>query len=201
MASQRSTITVGIRVRPGQESRGSDRAFETDEARPGALHVRGSDFEFNSVYEGIDNEALFNEVGRPLVGSVTEGYNSTLLTYGQTGSGKTFTMGEIPNLGSANEGVAHRTVRALYAAIAEDGAHAYEVRVTYVQIHCEHVSDLLGPKESLGAELHLHEDKKRGVFIDGVRRHITPSPGPPNLPPGRHALDLTGPTGEQHGGR
>ena len=41
---------------------------------------------------GASSHQLFSEVGRTLVRSVLEGYNSTIFTYGQTAAGKTFTM-------------------------------------------------------------------------------------------------------------
>ena len=69
--------------------------------------------------------------------------NGTLLAYGQTGSGKTYTIGEIGQLGTRHEGVAHRMIRALYGEIERDMAHSYEVSITFVQIWVERIYDLL----------------------------------------------------------
>ena len=103
-------------------------------------------FAFSSVHRSESNEVLFEEVGRPLCDSVLRGYHGALLTYGQTGSGKTFTMGETARIGSSDEGMAHRTVRHLFSAIAADGEHSYEVSMQYVQVYCEKIYDLLGDK-------------------------------------------------------
>ena len=103
-------------------------------------------FAFSSVHRSESNEVLFEEVGRPLCDSVLRGYHGALLTYGQTGSGKTFTMGEAARIGSLDEGMAHRTVRHLFSAIAADGEHSYEVSMQYVQVYCEKIYDLLGDK-------------------------------------------------------
>ena len=48
---------------------------------------------FDRVYGGaVPTSAMFAEIGRSLVRSVLEGYNSTIFAYGQTAAGKTFTM-------------------------------------------------------------------------------------------------------------
>ena len=50
-------------------------------------------FTFDGSY-GVDSntEAIYNDVGFPLVESVCEGYNGTVFAYGQTGCGKSFSM-------------------------------------------------------------------------------------------------------------
>jgi len=35
---------------------------------------------------------VYNEVARPIVDKVFDGFNGTIFAYGQTGTGKTFTM-------------------------------------------------------------------------------------------------------------
>jgi hypothetical protein len=40
----------------------------------------------------VTQQGIFEEVGAPIVRSLTQGYNAALLAYGQTGSGKTHTM-------------------------------------------------------------------------------------------------------------
>ena len=39
-----------------------------------------------------DQETMYNTTARPIIKSIFEGLNGTILAYGQTGSGKTFTM-------------------------------------------------------------------------------------------------------------
>ena len=100
------------------------------------------------------------------------GYNGTLLAYGQTGTGKTFTIGEMGRLGSAQEGVAHRMVRALYEEIALDAQFSYSVEMQFVQVHIERIYDLLAERVSehgheVITPLSLREDRD-GVFIQGA---------------------------------
>ena len=109
--------------------------------------------------------------------------NGTLLAYGQTGSGKTYTIGEIAQLGTRHEGVAHRAVRSLFSHIDADGkatgaAVSYRVQIQYVQIYCEAVHDLLAggdgspasSSSSLSKGLALRESKRHGVFVQGAVR-------------------------------
>lgn len=35
---------------------------------------------------------VYNEIARPIVEKVLQGFNGTILAYGQTGTGKTYTM-------------------------------------------------------------------------------------------------------------
>ena len=50
-------------------------------------------FFFDGAYY-IDSttDAIYADIGYPLVEGVTEGYNGTIFAYGQTGCGKSFTM-------------------------------------------------------------------------------------------------------------
>ena len=57
---------------------------------------------------------MFRQVGRPLVRSVLEGFNGTLIAYGQTGTGKTFTLNEPENNGGKDEGLMARMLRELF---------------------------------------------------------------------------------------
>ena len=53
--------------------------------KPGAEDMY--QFAYTYAAQDVTNEAIYNEVGKPVVESVLEGYNGTVLAYGQTGSG------------------------------------------------------------------------------------------------------------------
>jgi kinesin family protein 3/17 len=58
-----------------------------------ALDREPKSFGFDGVFPGDTAQAeLYNQVARPIVQNVIEGYNGTIFAYGQTGTGKTFTM-------------------------------------------------------------------------------------------------------------
>ena len=44
-------------------------------------------FAYTHAASEVSNEEIYNEVGKPVVESVLDGYNGTILAYGQTGSG------------------------------------------------------------------------------------------------------------------
>ena len=53
----------------------------------------GEKFTFDYVAgENRSQDDLFKKVGKPVVDTCIQGYNSTIFAYGQTGSGKTFTI-------------------------------------------------------------------------------------------------------------
>lgn len=55
--------------------------------------ANGDQFNFDFVAgEDITQEAIFQRIGKPVVDTCLQGYNSTVFAYGQTGSGKTHTI-------------------------------------------------------------------------------------------------------------
>ena len=94
-----------------------------------------------------DQAAVFAEVSE-FVQSALDGYNVCLFSYGQTGSGKTYTMtGEVS---SAERGIIPRAIEqvALRKAQLEEAGWAFEMKVSFVEIYCEAIKDLLSPSSS-----------------------------------------------------
>eukprot|EP01041_Mallomonas_annulata_P011213 gene11213-23430_t len=136
--------------------------------------------EFNFKFDGflgpsIDQEQVYELTAKPIVQSAIEGYSGTIFAYGPTGSGKTFTMrGE----GSRdNRGVMPRCIDQLLTT-----ATTAEIWVSYLQIYCEDVEDLLSPgvvttsprpgmitSTSTSTSLSIRE-KSGKVFVEGLSR-------------------------------
>lgn len=94
----------------------------------------------------------------PVVDSVLNGYNGTILAYGQTSSGKTHTMlGEdIENL--EQRGIIPRMVAGFFDQISKQPEDIeFAMKVSFVEIYNEKIRDLLDPKKS---NLKIHENKK-----------------------------------------
>ena len=193
-ATKEDRIRVGVRVRPLGEGRGErgervkiNKSLNSITIRPDDsstwTRVRGEakpqTFAFSDVFEREDNAALMELVGKPLVESVCEGYNGTLLAYGQTGSGKTFTIGELTKIGTESEGVAHRMIRELFAHQHAGAVRSFHVSVQYFQIYLDRVFDLLldagAYSSSPAPKLQLREDKSRGVYVDGAQSLVAAS--------------------------
>ena len=180
---QDGCIRVAIRVRPADtENRGPCSPPPTGllvDALRGVLQCGKTSFSFDSVYdEAANNEQIFDDHCPQLVRQVISGDKSTLMTYGASRSGKSFTMGEIGFIGTAREGVAHRTISTVFAEAAARAAgdHAFTFELAFVQIYLGQVRDLLGVDtyhlgQMVEQTLAVREDKKSGTFVAGARRH------------------------------
>ena len=163
-------IQVFIRVRPTDRTLPPhQRAVAVETAR--TLSVQGGGrMRFSRIFEQEDNEEIFQHVGRPLVRSVLDGYNGTLMAYGQTGSGKTYTLGEAAHLGTAHAGLSPRILRQLM--LKAEGMRGREVRLRMqcVQVYLEKIYDVLGEGAGGGAEsvLSLREDQHLGLSLVGA---------------------------------
>ena len=152
------------------------------------------EFEFDAVYdERATQEEVYERSAKPAALNALRGYNATVLAYGQTGTGKTYTMegdrgtmlaygqqrfglpGNAPVTDGRERGIIPRAIEDIFDYIAKD-SHArskYLVRVSYLQIYNETVSDLLKPERT---NLNIREDKKRGVFVEGQSEWVVRTP-------------------------
>jgi kinesin family member 6/9 len=84
-----SHVHVALRMRPATEEFSS---YVTT-VPPGVMMLSKPgdpemfQFNFTHAMNDVDNVTVYKAVGSPVVDSVLEGYNGTILAYGQTGSG------------------------------------------------------------------------------------------------------------------
>ena len=95
---------------------------------------------------------LFESHGRTLLDNFLRGFNGTIFAYGQTGSGKTFTMGSSEHV--TTPGLIQLTVAELYKRLPKEA----RVKVTFIQIYCEEVHDLLAATGSERATAGVESD-------------------------------------------
>ncbi|CAL8468827.1 g8368 [Coccomyxa elongata] len=131
-------------------------------------------FTFDRVYSPDSGQAeVYEHSAKRTVLSTLQGYNAAIIAYGQTGTGKTYTMeGEQHG---PERGIIPRAVEDVFAYIENDTAPGskYLVRASYLQIYNEVISDLLKPERQ---NLTIKEDRKRGVFVDGLSEWVVRSP-------------------------
>ncbi|GAA5941356.1 uncharacterized protein JCM15063_006073 [Sporobolomyces koalae] len=88
---------------------------------------------------------LYDEVAKPILEQVLEGYNCTIFAYGQTGTGKTYTMeGDLsPNGATFHDeaGIIPRTLYYLFDHLSKS-AQEYTVKCSYVELYNEELRDL-----------------------------------------------------------
>lgn len=105
-----------------------------------------------------------------------EGYNATILAYGQTGTGKTHSMeGFKYNGQDPARGIIPRSMEEVFEFIQMQSNQnsTFMVRASYLQIYNEVISDLLKVERN---SLNIREDKKRGVFVEGLSEWAVRSP-------------------------
>eukprot|EP01064_Diplonema_japonicum_P029679 TRINITY_DN4864_c4_g1_i1.p1 TRINITY_DN4864_c4_g1~~TRINITY_DN4864_c4_g1_i1.p1 ORF type:complete len:946 (+),score=302.41 TRINITY_DN4864_c4_g1_i1:55-2892(+) len=131
-------------------------------------------FHFDNVFDQQAKQTqVFEEVGKPTVDKILQGYNGTVFAYGQTGSGKTHTM-LAPEGGSsqcldplntesyAQRGLIPRMATELFerleAATRENKALQHTVTASYYEIYNEELIDLLRPAND-----------KRKIRLEGTK--------------------------------
>eukprot|EP00268_Persea_americana_P059255 TRINITY_DN724_c0_g1_i8.p1 TRINITY_DN724_c0_g1~~TRINITY_DN724_c0_g1_i8.p1 ORF type:complete len:930 (-),score=234.93 TRINITY_DN724_c0_g1_i8:319-3108(-) len=121
-------------------------------------------YEFDEVLtEFASQKRVYEVVAKPVVESVLEGYNGTVMAYGQTGTGKTFTLGLLGEEDTASRGI---MVRSMEDILANISAEMDSVSVSYLQLYMETIQDLLDPAND---SIAISEDPKTGdVSVPGA---------------------------------
>ncbi|KAK3131541.1 hypothetical protein QOZ80_6AG0507810 [Eleusine coracana subsp. coracana] len=121
-------------------------------------------YEFDEVLtEFSSQKRVYEVVAKPVVESVLEGYNGTVMAYGQTGTGKTFTLGRLGEEDTAARGI---MVRALEDVLADITPETDTVSVSYLQLYMEMIQDLLDP---VNDNIAIVEDPRTGdVSLPGA---------------------------------
>ena len=86
----------------------------TDKSAPSGA----SEFHFSHVFDQkAEQKEVYEVAAKPIVDSVLNGYNGTILAYGQTSSGKTYTMQGADIYDLDNQGLIPRTVSTIFQTI------------------------------------------------------------------------------------
>ncbi|KAM9250852.1 kinesin-like protein KIF27 [Cariama cristata] len=128
-------------------------------------------FTFDFVFgKNSTQEEVYTVCIKPLVLSLTEGYNATVFAYGQTGSGKTYTIGggHIASVAEDQKGIIPRAIQELFQHISENHNIDFHVKVSYIEVYKEELRDLLELETSV-KELHIREDEKGNTVIVGAK--------------------------------
>ncbi|XP_047561462.1 LOW QUALITY PROTEIN: kinesin-like protein KIF28P [Lutra lutra] len=108
---------------------------------------------------------VFHNLGRGILDSAWQGYNTTLLAYGQTGSGKSYSMVGF----GANKGIIPKVCEELFQAIEKrEGNEEYQVTFSMLEIYNEQIRDLLSRTKKPGG-LKVREDQQLGFYVDGLK--------------------------------
>lgn len=121
-------------------------------------------YEFDEVLtEFASQKRVYEVVAKPVVESVLDGYNGTVMAYGQTGTGKTFTLGQLGDEDTSSRGI---MVRSMEDILADVSLESDSVSVSYLQLYMETIQDLLDPAND---NISIVEDPKTGdVSLPGA---------------------------------
>ncbi|XP_047948847.1 kinesin-like protein KIN-UB [Salvia hispanica] len=121
-------------------------------------------YEFDEVLtEFASQKRVYEVVAKPVVESVLEGYNGTVMAYGQTGTGKTYTVGRLGDEDTSARGI---MVRAMEDILANISPETDSISVSFLQLYMESIQDLLNPAND---NISIVEDQKTGdVSLPGA---------------------------------
>ncbi|CAH8625593.1 unnamed protein product [Dicrocoelium dendriticum] len=158
-----ASVKVGVRVRPLSDVEINDGCSSCLSYPSDSRQIMiGQDklFSFDYVFdETTHQETLYTQIARPMVDTVLQGYNATLLAYGQTGSGKTYSMGTcgFKSPTDSNNGIVPRMVRDIFENMSSL-PFEYTIRASFLEIYNEDIHDLLGEDSSI--PLPIREDNQ-----------------------------------------
>lgn len=96
------------------------------------------------------------------------GYNVCIFAYGQTGAGKSYTM--MGKQEEGQEGIIPQICKDLFRKISNNSTESlkYSVEVSYMEIYCERVRDLLNPKNK--GNLRVREHPLLGPYVEDLSK-------------------------------
>ncbi|KAK2994299.1 hypothetical protein RJ640_024022 [Escallonia rubra] len=166
-------VRVAVRLRPrNTEELAADADFaDCVELQPELKRLKlrknnwdSDTYEFDEVLtEFASQKRVYEVVAKPVVESVLNGYNGTVMAYGQTGTGKTFTLGRLGDEDTSARGI---MVRAMEDILANISPQTDSILVSYLQLYMEAIQDLLNPAND---NISIVEDPKTGdVSLPGA---------------------------------
>ena len=136
----------------------------------------GNTEKINYVFDrtfGMDStqQEVYTQSVQPIVESVLDGYNGTILAYGQTSSGKTYTMTGRNGVdgNDLEKGIIPRMVQDIFKKIKEAPDDIeFSIKVSMIEIYNERIRDLLDTKKT---NLQIHETKETGIYVQDMTEY------------------------------
>ncbi|XP_042870512.1 kinesin-like protein unc-104 isoform X11 [Penaeus japonicus] len=181
-----SSVKVAVRVRPFNnreisreckciiEMAGNTTSIVNPKAPPGSKDATKSfnyDYSYWSHNPSDPNFAtqsdVMRDIGIEMLDHAFAGYNVCIFAYGQTGAGKSYTM--MGKQEEGHEGIIPLICKDMFKKIANctDDELQYSVEVSYMEIYCERVRDLLNPKTQ---NLRVREHPLLGPYVEDLAK-------------------------------
>ncbi|XP_071948692.1 kinesin-like protein KIF14 [Antedon mediterranea] len=182
------SVTVAVRVRPFSEReiksststcvvsmQGNETFVKTKSANASRFCYDHCFWSFDKKNgDFADQTLVYNKLGKPLLISAFEGYNTCLFAYGQTGSGKSYSI-----MGYGKErGIVPQFTEDLYARIEnpEEEHVSYNIEISFFEIYNEKIHDLLATASDKGRKsLRVREHPTLGPYVEGLSIYVAKS--------------------------
>ncbi|XP_033229959.1 kinesin-like protein unc-104 isoform X4 [Belonocnema kinseyi] len=182
-----SSVKVAVRVRPFNnreicrdaqciiEMNGNTTSITNPKAPPGtkdAIKSFNYDYSYFSMDTNDDNYSsqimVYKDIGEEMLEHAFEGYNVCIFAYGQTGAGKSYTM--MGKQEEGQEGIIPQICKDLFSKINSNSSDQlkHSVEVSYMEIYCERVRDLLNPKNK--GNLRVREHPLLGPYVEDLSK-------------------------------
>ncbi|XP_051165598.1 kinesin-like protein unc-104 isoform X5 [Leptopilina boulardi] len=183
-----SSVKVAVRVRPFNnreicreaqciiDMNGNTTSITNPKAPPGtkdAIKSFNYDYSYFSMDSNdVDNYSsqimVYKDIGEEMLEHAFEGYNVCIFAYGQTGAGKSYTM--MGKQEEGQEGIIPQICKDLFGKITSNSNEQlkYSVEVSYMEIYCERVRDLLNPKNK--GNLRVREHPLLGPYVEDLSK-------------------------------
>ncbi|XP_047564735.1 kinesin-like protein KIF1C isoform X2 [Lutra lutra] len=113
-------------------------------------------------------QQVYRDIGEEMLLHAFEGYNVCIFAYGQTGAGKSYTM--MGRQEPGQQGIVPQLCEDLFSRVNknESAQLSYSVEVSYMEIYCERVRDLLNPKSR--GSLRVREHPILGPYVQDLSK-------------------------------
>ncbi|XP_078617010.1 kinesin-like protein KIF1A isoform X46 [Branchiostoma floridae x Branchiostoma japonicum] len=180
-----SSVKVAVRVRPFNNreiGRQAKCVISMKDKTTAIQHPKQSKdvkaFNFDYSYWSHTNEQdpnfagqskVYQDIGEEMLQHAFEGYNVCIFAYGQTGAGKSYTMMGKPEPRD-QQGIIPQLCEELFDKIKtqESKDLQFSVEVSYMEIYCERVRDLLNPKNK--GNLRVREHPLLGPYVEDLSK-------------------------------
>ncbi len=116
---------------------------------------------------------VYKDLGVEMLDHAFEGYNVCIFAYGQTGAGKSYTM--MGRMEPEQKGIIPQMCEDLFQRIdADSDCVQSTVEVSYMEIYCERVRDLLNPKNK-NNNLKVREHPIMGPYVEDLSKLVVKS--------------------------
>ncbi|XP_054374470.1 kinesin-like protein KIF1C isoform X3 [Molothrus ater] len=171
-----ASVKVAVRVRPFSARESSRQAKCVIQMQGNTTCITNpklpkdgtKHFTFDYSYWSHTSRRVYQDIGEEMLAHAFEGYNVCILAYGQTGAGKSYTM--MGRQEPGQRGIIPQLCEDLFARMAREGSPelSFSVEVSYLEIYCERVRDLLNPKSRGG--LRVREHPLLGPYVQDLSR-------------------------------